>query len=449
MPKTLLLADDSVTIQKVVGISFANEDVVLLTVDNGDDAVSRAREARPDLVLADVMMPGKDGYEVCETLKADPELRHVPVLLLSGTFEPFDEERARRAGADGHITKPFEAQALVDQVNALLARVVEEPQPHPSSGAGEATLAVGGGDAGDAFDFFDDEMARTAPSPSGVAPTLLDDADPAGGDAGDPLELEAAVEEEEPALPAPASTSDALFADAGDSQATVLFEDAPTSATLGSPTPPPFLGDGFDAEALKTPAPPAPPLPVRPDADAPTGYEESFDFGFDEGAATTATVSVPVAPAPAPAPTPPPFSAATRLFDEEEQLEEPLASAPPPVVALPSPPPAFTAAPPPVPTPAPPPLPELAPPPPLASPAPASAPVAVHVSGPAALSEPIQKQLQETLEKIVWEAFGDLTERIVRDVLERVEAVAWEVIPQMAETLIREEIRQLKDGEES
>ena len=58
MPKTLLLADDSVTIQKVVGISFANEDIVLLTVDNGDDAIVRCGESRPDIVLADVVMPG-------------------------------------------------------------------------------------------------------------------------------------------------------------------------------------------------------------------------------------------------------------------------------------------------------------------------------------------------------------------------------------------------------
>ena len=194
MPKTLLLADDSVTIQKVVGISFANEDVVLLTVDNGDDAVARAREARPDLVLADVMMPGKDGYEVCETLKADPELRHVPVLLLSGTFEPFDEERARRAGADGHITKPFEAQALVDQVNALLASTPAPAEPL-SAPAGDATLAVGS-DAGDAFDFFDEELAQTAPSPSLPAAAPLDDE-------GDPLELETAVEDDDSMAAAP------------------------------------------------------------------------------------------------------------------------------------------------------------------------------------------------------------------------------------------------------
>ncbi len=120
MPKTLLLADDSVTIQKVVGITFANEDVELLTVDNGVDALARARERRPDLVLADVGMPGMDGYELCAALKADPELSTIPVMLLTGTFEGFDEDRMAEVRADGHISKPFEAQMLVDRVWQML-----------------------------------------------------------------------------------------------------------------------------------------------------------------------------------------------------------------------------------------------------------------------------------------------------------------------------------------
>jgi CheY-like chemotaxis protein len=171
MPKTLLLADDSVTIQKVVGISFANEDIVLLTVDNGDDAIARCREARPDIVLADVVMPGKNGYDVCQTIKSDPSLAHIPVLLLTGTFEAFDEQRAARAGADGHITKPFEAQALVDQVNGLLSR------PAPSAGApAEAAAAPAAAPAktarpappqpvshtaDTAYDFFEDDATAT------------------------------------------------------------------------------------------------------------------------------------------------------------------------------------------------------------------------------------------------------------------------------------------------
>ena len=99
MPKTLLLADDSVVIQKLVGLSFANEDVELITTDNGDDALARAAETQPDLVLADVVMPGKNGYEVCEAIKANAETANTPVLLLTGTFEAFDSARAERSCA--------------------------------------------------------------------------------------------------------------------------------------------------------------------------------------------------------------------------------------------------------------------------------------------------------------------------------------------------------------
>jgi CheY-like chemotaxis protein len=71
--------------------------------------LKKARESKPDIILADVMMPGKNGYEVCEAIKQDAQLRSIPVLLLSGTFESFDEERAKRIGADGWISKPFES----------------------------------------------------------------------------------------------------------------------------------------------------------------------------------------------------------------------------------------------------------------------------------------------------------------------------------------------------
>ena len=135
MPKTLLLADDSVVIQKLVALSFANEEIDLITVYNGDEALQKVRESVPDLVLADVVMPGKNGYEVCEAIKGDPQLRHIPVLLLTGTFEAFDEERARQVGSDGRITKPFEAQALVARVNELLtstARTAETAMAAPT-----------------------------------------------------------------------------------------------------------------------------------------------------------------------------------------------------------------------------------------------------------------------------------------------------------------------------
>src|SRR4051794_39733359 len=110
MPTHLLVADDSVTIRKVIGMIFSTENVQITAVDNGLDAVARARELKPDIVLADVTMPGKNGYEVAEAIKGDASLQHIPVLLLAGTFEPFDEARARTARADAHITKPFESQ---------------------------------------------------------------------------------------------------------------------------------------------------------------------------------------------------------------------------------------------------------------------------------------------------------------------------------------------------
>lgn len=120
MGTTVLLADDSITIQKVVGIIFANEDYELVVVDNGNDALEKAREIRPSVMLVDAMMPDKSGYEVCAEIRRDPALKNTPLLLLVGAFEPYEEEKARTSGIDDHITKPFESQNLLEKVHALL-----------------------------------------------------------------------------------------------------------------------------------------------------------------------------------------------------------------------------------------------------------------------------------------------------------------------------------------
>ena len=120
MPKSVLVADDSNTIRKVIGMIFATEDFTVTMVDNGLDAVNKARELRPDIVLADCMMPGKNGYEVAEAIKGDPALQATPVMLLAGTFEPFDENRARASRADAHIVKPFDSTSFLDKVKTLV-----------------------------------------------------------------------------------------------------------------------------------------------------------------------------------------------------------------------------------------------------------------------------------------------------------------------------------------
>lgn len=121
MPKKLLLADDSITIQKVVSITLANEDLEIVSVDNGEDAIARARAIRPDMVLADASMPKKDGYQVAEALKNDPATAMIPVLILAGQLEGHpDQARLAACKADGFIPKPFESAVLIDRVRKTL-----------------------------------------------------------------------------------------------------------------------------------------------------------------------------------------------------------------------------------------------------------------------------------------------------------------------------------------
>ncbi len=135
MAKKILLADDSITIQKVIELTFSDEDFDVVTVGNGRLALERLPEVHPDIVLCDIIMPEKDGYEVCEQIKSNPATGHIPVLLLTGAFEPFDQERAAKAGYDGSLAKPFEPETLIAKVKELLAkapRPVAPPPPLPT-----------------------------------------------------------------------------------------------------------------------------------------------------------------------------------------------------------------------------------------------------------------------------------------------------------------------------
>src|SRR5512132_3534927 len=120
MAKKILLADDSITIQKVVELTFSDGDYEVIAVNNGAKAVAKLSEMRPDSILADIIMPEKNGYEVCDFVKSHPEYRNIPVVLLTGTFEPFDPDRADKAGCDAVVTKPFESQSLIHKVEELV-----------------------------------------------------------------------------------------------------------------------------------------------------------------------------------------------------------------------------------------------------------------------------------------------------------------------------------------
>src|SRR5215813_3865389 len=135
MGKTILLADDSLTIQKVVELTLSGTEYELACVSNGQQALESLRQRRPDLILADAVMPEKNGYEVCEAVKGSPATARIPVVLLSGIFEPFDRERAERIGCDLVVSKPFDAQQLLEQIESLLARAAAAPPPPPGAEA--------------------------------------------------------------------------------------------------------------------------------------------------------------------------------------------------------------------------------------------------------------------------------------------------------------------------
>jgi CheY-like chemotaxis protein len=122
VPHTLLLADDSVTTQRLIELTFADQDISVVAFSDGDHAIASLSRTPPDIVLADIGMPGRSGYDVARYIKQTPELSHIPVLLVTGAFEPVDQERVREIGCDGVLTKPFEPQLVISRVKELLTK---------------------------------------------------------------------------------------------------------------------------------------------------------------------------------------------------------------------------------------------------------------------------------------------------------------------------------------
>ena len=134
MPR-ILVADDNSNIQKMVGLALKDQGIDVVAVGNGEAAVRKISDIKPDLVLADVFMPVRNGYEVCKYVKDDAALKHIPVILLVGAFDPLDEQEAQRVGADGVLKKPFvPPDPLISMVKSALARAgVAHPAAAPAA----------------------------------------------------------------------------------------------------------------------------------------------------------------------------------------------------------------------------------------------------------------------------------------------------------------------------
>ncbi len=276
MSRRILLADDSVTIQKVIELTFMDDDYEVRAVGNGDEALAMLGALKVDFVIADVHMPGASGYEVCRRSKQQQP--HVPVLLLVGTFEPFDEAQARESGADSFLKKPFDSQELLGRVHELLgpaaaaATAAGAPQPAgvTAAPAAPATSAV------------------PAP-PEPWAPSV-------------PSAMASASTVPEPAAAAPAAAAPAAAgaAAAGAGQGVRLTGGVEAAASWQE-----FELDA-EPELVADPWPDLPPSPpaAAPAAPAARSFEQPFALGdLDEPAASTEPAK-PAASAP-PAPPPP------------------------------------------------------------------------------------------------------------------------------------------------
>jgi len=251
MPKKILLADDSITIQKVVELTFSDGDYEVVAVNNGAKAIQKLSEMRPDIILSDIIMPEKNGYEVCEYVKSHPDFRTIPVVLLTGTFEPFDPDRADKAGCDAVVTKPFESQSLIHKVEELINQSHNAPPAAESAPAAPA----------------DSPWAEEEPAAPAFAPPIHDN-DIFGAAPSEPTPS---------ASDMPFETSDAE-AFSGETRAfqRVSFEEMQRMASEAAPPPEP------------TPIPLAAP-PIEPPQIEPSPWDEPAGSQFDQQAGSQFT----------------------------------------------------------------------------------------------------------------------------------------------------------------
>ncbi|UKM65252.1 response regulator transcription factor [Flavobacteriaceae bacterium GSB9] len=122
----ILLVDDEPDILEIVGYNLSNEGYHVITAENGQEGVKKAKKEIPHLIILDVMMPEMDGIEACEIIRKNPDLKNTIVTFLTARGEDYSQVAGFDAGADDYITKPIKPKVLVSKVKALLRRFKEE-----------------------------------------------------------------------------------------------------------------------------------------------------------------------------------------------------------------------------------------------------------------------------------------------------------------------------------
>src|SRR5687768_18424484 len=119
---TVLVVEDDPVILRLLEVNFDLEGFTVLLAHDGAEGIEVARANQPDVIISDIMMPRTSGLELVETLKADPDTKAIPIVLLSAKAQTSDLKIGMEAGADDYVTKPFEPLDLVERVNELLSR---------------------------------------------------------------------------------------------------------------------------------------------------------------------------------------------------------------------------------------------------------------------------------------------------------------------------------------
>jgi CheY-like chemotaxis protein len=413
MPKQILLVDDSVTIQRVVELTFAHEtDYKVTAARSVDEGLQKARDLKPDIVLADAGLGSKSGYDLCASLRSDSALASVPVLILTGNFAPYDEARGSKAGADGYVVKPFESQALIDKV----ADAINKKGARPAAVASMPPIVATSVGRKDESLEISIEGGKSVPTP---VPATRPAAPPPA-----------------PAPPPPVVVKPAT---AAPTARTMMGIPAPTLTPPAAVPPPPKPMAPVAAPPAPVPPPPAP-MPAAAPTHAPSPVVAARPAPAAASGMPHAMPQMPRAPMIPGVPTP---SAPIRIADAPKPPPPRATLMGIPTVNAGNLPPGTVALPPSMAKPAAP----WAPPTPGAH---APAPSAPPPHAPAPHAPPPHAPAHAPMVSAVAErAVADLSARgpeyeaiaqMSREVIER---IAWEIVPELAETIIREQLDRL------